>query len=171
MTTAPFACPELADALDVCEQLGLHIRDVGAPASAVDRPTQVIWGHGAYRGIQAKGAALLDAINHSHPLLDGNTRLSILLVMLLYRLNGLSLVVGPEEGDESRQVRATARSASARLRRRRCPAGSARVWSAAQVGGGPSCGGRSSLVRSGALPVAARRSRARWWSRSVMARS
>lgn len=54
VTTAPFACPELADALDVCQRLGLHIRDVGAPASAVDRPTQVIWRHEAYRGIRRR---------------------------------------------------------------------------------------------------------------------
>jgi death-on-curing protein len=42
---------------------------------------------------------LLDAVNRSHPLLDGNKRLSILLVMLLYRLNGFDLAVDPVEGD------------------------------------------------------------------------
>lgn len=99
MTTAPVDYPELADALDVCDRLGLHIRDVGALASAIERPAQVVWGTEAYLGIHAKGAALLDAINRSHPLLDGNKRLSILLVMLLYRLNGLDLRVDPVEGD------------------------------------------------------------------------
>jgi death-on-curing protein len=89
----------MADALDICDALGAHIRDVGALASAVERPAQVVWGVEAYDGIHAKGAALLDAVNRSHPLLDGNKRLSILLVMLLYRLNGFDLAVDPVEGD------------------------------------------------------------------------
>jgi death-on-curing protein len=95
----PFAYPELADALDICERLDLHIRDVGALASAIDRPAQVVYGTEAYVGIHAKGAALLDAINRSHPLLDGNKRLSVVLVMLLYRVNGFDLVIDPVEGD------------------------------------------------------------------------
>lgn len=99
MSAGPLACPELADALDICDRLHLHIRDAGALASAVDRPTQVVYGDEAYVGIHAKGAALLDAINRSHPLIDGNKRLSVLLVLLLYRLNGLDLVIDPDEGD------------------------------------------------------------------------
>ncbi|VTR78240.1 type II toxin-antitoxin system death-on-curing family toxin [Cellulomonas hominis] len=100
MNAAPFAYPELADALDICERLHLHIRDVGALASAIDRPAQVVFGTEAYVGIHSKGAALLDAINRSHPLLDGNKRLSVLLVMLLYRVNGFDLVIDPVEGDD-----------------------------------------------------------------------
>jgi death-on-curing protein len=99
MTEPLFSYPELADALDICDLLGLHILDVGAPASAVERPARVVWGAEAYEAIHAKGAALLDAVNRSHPLLDGNTRLSILLVMLLYRLNGFDLVIDAVEGD------------------------------------------------------------------------
>ena len=91
--------PELADALDICERLRLHIRDAGALASALDRPAQVVLGNAAYVGIPVKGAALLDAINRSHPLLDGNERLSVLLVALLYRLDGFDLVIDPAEGD------------------------------------------------------------------------
>lgn len=100
MNVTPFAYPELADALDICDRLTLHIRDVGSLASAIDRPAQVVYGVEAYVGIHAKGAALMDAINRSHPLLDGNERLSILLVMLLYRLDGLDLVIDADEGDE-----------------------------------------------------------------------
>ncbi|GEA80445.1 type II toxin-antitoxin system death-on-curing family toxin [Cellulomonas uda] len=99
MTSTPLAYPELADALDICEQLRLHIRDVGALASAIERPAQVVWGTEAYVGIHAKAAALLEAINRSHPLVDGNKRLSILLVLLLYRLNGFDLAIDPEDGD------------------------------------------------------------------------
>ena len=100
MTQGPFAYPELADAQDICERLALHVRDAGALASAIDRPSVDVWGEEAYEGIHRKGAALLDAINRSHPLLDGNKRLSILLVMLLYRLNGFGLHIDPTEGDE-----------------------------------------------------------------------
>jgi death on curing protein len=100
MNAAPFAYPELADALDICERLSLHIRDAGALASAIERPAQVVFGKEAYVGIHAKGAALLDAISRSHPLIDGNKRLSVVLVMLLYRINGLALVIDADEGDE-----------------------------------------------------------------------
>ncbi|BDO41106.1 Fic family protein [Cellulomonas sp. NTE-D12] len=99
MTGGPVEYPELADAQDICDQLGLHIRDAGALASAVARPAVVVWGEEAYPSIHLKAAALLDGINCSHPLLDGNKRLSILLVMLLYQLNGLNLHVDPAEGD------------------------------------------------------------------------
>lgn len=100
MSSSSFAYPELADALDICDRLTLHIRDSGSLASAVDRPAQVVYGTEAYIGLHAKGAALLDAINRSHPLVDGNKRLSVLLVMLLCRLNGYDLVIDAAEGDE-----------------------------------------------------------------------
>lgn len=94
-----YAYPDIADAEDICQRLGLQIRDVGALASALARPAQVVWGVEAYEGIHRKGAALLDAINRSHPLHDGNKRLSVLLVMLLYALNGHTLTIDPVEGD------------------------------------------------------------------------
>jgi death-on-curing protein len=94
-----YAYPDLADAQDICQRLGLRIRDAGALASALERPSQVVWGEEAYDGLHAKGAALLDAINRSHPLHDGNKRLSIVLTMLLYAVNGYLLVIDPDEGD------------------------------------------------------------------------
>lgn len=100
MTDGSVVYPELADALDICEQLRLHIRDAGALASAVGRPAVVVWGEEAYDGIHLKAAALLDGINRSRPLLDGNKRLSILLAMLLYELNGFSLRIDPADGDD-----------------------------------------------------------------------
>ena len=99
MTDGPVQYPELADAQDICDRLGLHIRDAGALASAVARPAVVVWGAEAYPSIHLKAAALLDGINRSHPLLDGNKRLSILLVMLLYDLNGFGVRLDPVEGD------------------------------------------------------------------------
>ena len=42
---------------------------------------------------------LLDALSRSHPLLDGNKRLSWTMVDLFYDLTGFRLTVDPVEGD------------------------------------------------------------------------
>ena len=94
-----FIYPDMEDALYVCERANLFIRDEGALASALARPGSVVWGTEAYEGIHLKGAALLDAINRSHPLLDGNKRLSWTLVDAFYDMNGYRLTVDPVEGD------------------------------------------------------------------------
>ncbi|MCC2314073.1 type II toxin-antitoxin system death-on-curing family toxin [Cellulomonas xiejunii] len=91
--------PTLDTAGRICDRFGLHIRDAGALASALARPSQVVWGAEAYVGLHLKAAALLDAINRSHPLHDGNKRLSWVLVASFYEVNGCSLVVEPSEGD------------------------------------------------------------------------
>ena len=90
--------PTLDTAKLICDRFGLHIRDGGSLASALARPSQVVWGVEAYVGIHAKAAALLDAVNRSHPLHDGNKRLSWLLVASFYEVNGYSLVVDPPAG-------------------------------------------------------------------------
>lgn len=97
MTT--FVYVDMEDALDFCELLGLYIRDEGALASALARPAAVVWGVEAYEGLHLKAAALLDALNRSHPLLDGNKRLSWTMTDVLYRLNGFRLVADPHEVD------------------------------------------------------------------------
>jgi len=89
----------MEDALYVCEKLGLYIRDAGALDSALVRPASVVWGTEAYEGLHLKGAALLDAINRSPPLVDGNKRLSWTMVDLFYDLNGFRLAVDPDQGD------------------------------------------------------------------------
>lgn len=91
--------PDLADAQGVCERLGLHVRDAGALASAISRPCQVVWGVEAYPTLHLKAAALLDAVNRSLPLHDGNERLSVVLTILLYALNGVAIEIDPAEGD------------------------------------------------------------------------
>lgn len=91
--------PDYDDALDICQRLGLVIRDAGALASSLDRPAQMVWGSEAYVGLDLKAAALLDSISRNHPLHDGNKRLAYLLVALFYVLNGRRLVVDPDEGD------------------------------------------------------------------------
>lgn len=99
MTT--FVHVDMEAALDFCELLGLYIRDEGALASALARPAAVVWGVEAYEGLHAKAAALLDALNRSHPLLDGNKRLSWTMTDVLYRLNGHRLVAEPRDVDRS----------------------------------------------------------------------
>ena len=95
-----FEYPTMEDALHFCEVLGLYIRDAGALDSALARPAAVVWGDEAYEGIHMKGAALLDGINRSRPLLDGNRRLSWTMVDAFYSLNDLRLTVEPDQGDE-----------------------------------------------------------------------
>ncbi|WP_421735440.1 type II toxin-antitoxin system death-on-curing family toxin [Cellulomonas sp.] len=91
--------PTLDTASLICEVLSLHVRDPGALASALERPAQIVWGVEAYVGLDAKAAALLDAVNRSHALIDGNKRLSWLLVARFYDLFGWDLVVDAAEGD------------------------------------------------------------------------
>jgi len=94
-----FEYPAMEDALYFCERAGLYIRDPGALDSALARPASVVWGTEAYEGIHLKGAALLDALSRSHPLPDGNKRLSWTMVDVFYDLNGYRLTVDPVEGD------------------------------------------------------------------------
>jgi death-on-curing protein len=94
------AYPDLETAQIIIDALGLYTRDAGSLASAIERPAQVVWGSEAYVGIHMKAAALLDAVNRSHPLLDGNKRLSFLLVVRLYDMNGYDFLEDPAGNDE-----------------------------------------------------------------------
>lgn len=49
------------------------------------------FGEDAYPSLVEKAAALLDAINRSHPLIDGNKRLSWICMLLFLRSNGVDL--------------------------------------------------------------------------------
>lgn len=91
--------PDMDTARVIIDTLGLHVRDAGALASAIERPGQVVWGVEAYPDLHLKAAALLDAINRSHPLIDGNKRLSFLLMVRLYDLNGYDFLEDPAAND------------------------------------------------------------------------
>ncbi|MCR6690111.1 Fic family protein [Cellulomonas sp.] len=91
--------PTIEVAVALCERHGWLVRDIGSLASALSRPGQVVWGTEAYTGLHAKAAALLDALNRSHPLLDGNKRLAWTLVAATYRVNGFKLVAAPHDID------------------------------------------------------------------------
>jgi death-on-curing protein len=90
----------MEDALYFCEKSGLYIRDPGALDSALARPASIVFGVESYQNLHLKGAALLDAINRNHPLLDGNKRLAWTLVDAFFTLNGWALRAPPVEIDD-----------------------------------------------------------------------
>lgn len=87
------------------DHAGFVYRDRGLMLSALASPLPV-FGEEVYPGLNLKAAVLLSAINHNHPLLDGNKRLSWVITGAFYELNGHDLVVPQREID--RQVRAVA---------------------------------------------------------------
>ena len=50
-------------------------------------------------GIHQKAAVLISAINHNHPLLDGNKRLSWFVTVAFYDINGYDLRADAEDAD------------------------------------------------------------------------
>lgn len=91
---------ELADALVVIEHLGMRVRDLGLLSSALERPRTDVFGLEAYLSVHDKAAALIDGINRSHPLDDGNKRLSWLLTTTFYELNDLDLYATADDGED-----------------------------------------------------------------------
>lgn len=89
----------LADALEAVDLLGQTIRDAGLLRGAVVRPATWAFGTEVYPTLDLKAAALCDAVNRAHPLIDGNKRLSWLLTVLFYRRNGFDLFTTPDDGE------------------------------------------------------------------------
>lgn len=87
------------DALQAVELLGQSVRDAGLLRSAIVRPDTVAFGVEVYPSLHDKAAALMDALNRSHPLVDGNKRLSWVMTVLFYRRNGFDLVASADEGE------------------------------------------------------------------------
>lgn len=96
---APVDYVTLDDALQAVDLLGQSVRDLGLLRSAVARPDTVAFGVEVYPGLHDKAAALLDAVNRSHPLVDGNKRLSWVLTALFYQRNGFDLIATADEGE------------------------------------------------------------------------
>lgn len=93
------------DALIIAEEMGLVVRDAGLLAGAVARPAASAFGADAYDTLERKLAALIEAINRSHPLVDGNKRLSWVCAVLFAGLNGQALRARQAEIDTTvRQV-------------------------------------------------------------------
>jgi death on curing protein len=82
------------------EQLAEHggapgVRDVGLLESALARPRNA-YQHGE-RSYAAMAASLAAGIARNHPFIDGNKRVSLVLMELFLALNGLELVATDED--------------------------------------------------------------------------
>ncbi|SDC77223.1 death on curing protein [Geodermatophilus telluris] len=93
---------DLEDLLHVARRtLGtVEVRDMGLLASAAARPEATAFGEDAYPTIHHKAAALLHSIARSHPLVDGNKRLSLAATIAFYGLNGVRLTLSNDEAYE-----------------------------------------------------------------------
>lgn len=87
------------DAVLLADDLGFAIRDIGLLAGAMARPQATAFGADAYPSMAGKIAALVDGINRSHPLVDGNKRLSWVCAVVFALRNGRTLAAPQGEID------------------------------------------------------------------------
>jgi death-on-curing protein len=88
----------LTDAIQVIENLGFFVKDLGLLDSALARPSASIFGVEAYESIEGKAAALHQSLVKNHSLIDGNKRSSWLLLNLFLELNDYELKMSTDEG-------------------------------------------------------------------------
>lgn len=79
------------------EKEGFVSRDWGLLGSALERPWMTFDGDELYPTIWLKTAALIDSIESSHPLIDGNKRLGALLSMLMLDVHGIDRRTGSDD--------------------------------------------------------------------------
>ncbi|GEP28634.1 type II toxin-antitoxin system death-on-curing family toxin [Cryobacterium levicorallinum] len=89
---------EVADALQVTERYGFHVRDAGLLASALARPSASMFGTDAYPTFDRKAAALLESLVRNDPLVDGNKRTGWTLMVLFLWINGFAHDFTANEG-------------------------------------------------------------------------
>lgn len=89
----------ISDVEVIIERLGFVIRDHALLEGAVARPASTAFGEDAFIGLESKAAALLEAINRSHPLLDGNKRLSWICTLVFLRSNGWDVVATVDDAE------------------------------------------------------------------------
>lgn len=73
------------------------IRDQGAIESAITRPYL-----GYYRSIETKAAALAQSVATNHGFIDGNKRTALILLFLLIKRSGYSMV--PLHGEDANRA-------------------------------------------------------------------
>lgn len=78
---------QLLELFQKVEQVRPVVRDAGALESAVHRPRVTVFGEDGYPTLDQKAAALLDGLNRAHALVDGNKRLSLLAVIVVFHAN------------------------------------------------------------------------------------
>ena len=79
---------KLLETFELVEGFPAIVRDWGVLESAIHRQSITVFGQEMYPTLDLKVAALMDSISRSHPLIDGNKRLTYLAARVTYRLNG-----------------------------------------------------------------------------------
>ena len=82
--------------LAIVARLGLHVRDEGLLFSALARPAASAFGEDAYQSIELKAAALMTSVARNHALFDGNKRLSWVITMAFFNINGWDLLMSQD---------------------------------------------------------------------------
>jgi death on curing protein len=72
------------------------VRDLGAIASAAERPRSTAFGQELYPDLLTKAAAMLQSIAKFHPLVDGNKRFALTAAGIFCELNG-AYVIGTND--------------------------------------------------------------------------
>ena len=94
----------MSDYVTLAEAIAMHadqiaryggadgIRDLGLLEAALFRPQT-----GYYADLIEEAAALWESMAQNHPFLDGNKRTAFAVVYTFLAINGMQIVVGPEE--------------------------------------------------------------------------
>lgn len=93
------------DAVLIADELGLVIRDLGQLAGSIARPQASAFGDDAYQTLAGKIAALVESINRSHPLLDGDKRLSWTCAVISAWRNHQDLVADAHDIEPAASIR------------------------------------------------------------------
>ncbi|MCC6269657.1 MAG: type II toxin-antitoxin system death-on-curing family toxin [Microbacteriaceae bacterium] len=83
--------------LAVASRLGIHIRDEGLFFSALARPSASAFRNDAYDSLELKAAALMSSLAQNHAMFDGNKRISWVLVVAFFNINGWDLEMSEDE--------------------------------------------------------------------------
>lgn len=88
---------DVEELLHLVDRLGAGpVRDVGLLEAAAARVRASAFGEDAYPTLELKAAALMHSLCRSHPLVDGNKRLSLLATGAFLRLNGHRFVMSQD---------------------------------------------------------------------------
>lgn len=95
--------PNAAQLLEVFTKSNLLIkpvfRDIGVIESALQRANLELYGTEMYVDIHTKVAAVIDSISRTHPLLDGNKRLGVVVTFVIFRMNDYRYVGTGNDAD------------------------------------------------------------------------
>lgn len=94
------ALPELLHVAERTLSGEPQIRDFGLLESALARPQTTVFGADAYRGVEAKAAALLHSLARNHALVDGNKRLALAATIAFLGVNGRRLTWSNDQAYE-----------------------------------------------------------------------